>query len=121
MKKFLKITCLVLLIAELLLLEKLRIETPMTTVSRLKTTAEETTQAYNPGQTNPNLVTYTQSPSTPAPVNTPAPTPEPTPEPPKEYVISFVGDCTLWSNQNYQAHPAGFAGVMGDNYAQHDL
>ena len=117
MKKFLKITCLVLLVAELLLLEKLRIETPMTTVSRLKTTAEETVQAYNLGQTNPNLVTYTQSPATPAPVNTPAPTPEPTPEPPKEYVISFVGDCTLWSNQNYQAHPAGFAGVMGDNYA----
>ena len=117
MKKFLKITCLVLLVAELLLLEKLRIETPMTTVSRLKTTAEETAQTYIPGQTNPNLVTYTQSPSTPAPVDTPAPTPEPTPEPPKEYVISFVGDCTLWSNQNYQSHPAGFAGVMGDNYA----
>ena len=40
MKKFLKIACLVLLIAELLFLEKLRIETPMTTLSRLKTTDE---------------------------------------------------------------------------------
>ena len=116
MKNFLKIACLVLLIAELLLLEKLRIETPMTTVSRVKT-AGETVQTYTPAQQNPNLITYTPSPYTPAPVNTAAPTPEPTPEPPQEYVISFVGDCTLWSNQNYQAHPAGFAGVLNGNYA----
>ena len=100
MKNFLKIACLVLLIAELLLLEKLRIETPMTTVSRVKTSTGESVQTYNPGPANPNLVTYTQSPATPAPVSTPEPTPEPTPTPPAEYVISFVGDCTLWSNQN---------------------
>ena len=58
MKNFLKIACLVLLIAELLLLEKLRIETPMTTVSRVKT-AGETVQTYTPSGQNPNLITYT--------------------------------------------------------------
>ena len=116
MKNFLKIACLVLLIAELLLLEKLRIETPMTTVSRLKTTSE-TAQTYTPSEANSALVSYTPGPATPAPVETPEPTPEPTPAPPEEYVISFIGDCTLWSNQNYQYHPAGFAGVMGDDYA----
>ena len=116
MKNFLKIACLVLLIAELLLLEKLRIETPMTTVSRLKTTGEAT-QTYVPDQTNPNLVSYTPGPAVPALAATVEPTPEPTPAPPQEYVISFVGDCTLWSNENYQYAPAGFAGVMGENYA----
>ena len=119
MKKFLKIACLVLLIAELLLLEKLRIETPMTTVSRLKTT-DEAVQSYTPGAANPNLVSYTPGPAvTPAAAAEAAaePTPEPTPEPPREYVLSFVGDCTLWSNQNYERHPAGFAGTMGEDYA----
>ena len=57
MKNFLKIACLVLLIAELLLLEKLRIETPMTTVSRVKT-AGETVQTYTPAQQNPNLIRF---------------------------------------------------------------
>ena len=32
-------------------------------------------------------------------------------------MISFVGDCTLWSNENYERHPAGFAGVVGEDYA----
>ena len=47
---------------------------------------------------------------------TPVPTPEPTPEP-QEYTLSMVGDCTLWSNANYAQHPAGYAGVMGEDYA----
>ena len=115
MKRFLKITCFVLLVAELLLLIKLRIETPPLTESRIKPTQAAATAA-------PQDVEYVALPAltptpNPAAVNTPAPTPEPTPAPPEEYVISFVGDCTLWSNQNYERHPAGFAGVMGDDYA----
>ena len=115
MKRFLKITCFVLLVAELLLLIKLRIETPPLTESRIKPTQAAATAA-------PQDVEYVALPALtptpdPAAVNTPAPTPEPTPAPPEEYVISFVGDCTLWSNQNYERHPAGFAGVMGDDYA----
>ena len=42
MKNFLKIACLLLLVAELLFLEKLRIETPMLTQSRLKFDAAQT-------------------------------------------------------------------------------
>ncbi len=115
MKRFLKITCFVLLVAELLLLIKLRIETPPLTESRIKPAQASATAA-------PQDVEYVALPAltptpNPAAVNTPAPTPEPTPAPPEEYVISFVGDCTLWSNQNYERHPAGFAGVMGDDYA----
>ena len=115
MKRFLKITCFVLLVAELLLLIKLRIETPPLTESRIKPTQAAATAA-------PQDVEYVALPALtptpdPAAVNTPAPTPEPTPAPPEEYVISFVGDCTLWSNQNDERHPAGFAGVMGDDYA----
>ena len=115
MKRFLKITCFVLLVAELLLLIKLRIETPPLTESRIKPAQASATVA-------PQDVEYVALPAltptpNPAAVNTPAPTPEPTPAPPEEYVISFVGDCTLWSNQNYERHPAGFAGVMGDDYA----
>ena len=50
MKNFLKISCLLLLIAELLLLEKLRIETPTPTASRIKN-PEPTAQAYQPTET----------------------------------------------------------------------
>ena len=119
MKKFLKISCLVLLIAELLVLEMLRIQTPMPTSSRLKTNtaAPAQTAAAPEAAVSANIVTYTPGPEVPVPTAAPAATPEPTPEPPQEYVISFVGDCTLWSNENYQHHPAGFAGVMGDDYA----
>ena len=113
MKRFLKITCFLLLVAELLLLIKLRIETPALTESRMKPTQPAASAA-------PQDVEYVALPAltpTPDPAATPVPTPEPTPAPPEEYVISFVGDCTLWSNQNYERHPAGFAGVMGDDYA----
>ena len=115
MKNFLKITCLVLLVAELLLLIKLRIDTPVLTHSRLE--AAPAAQANTPQEAEyVALPALTQTPA-PEAVSTPAPTPAPTPTPPPEYVISFVGDCTLWSNQNYERHPAGFAGVMGDDYA----
>ena len=115
MKNFLKITCLVLLIAELLLLEKLRIETPMLTESRIKAPAAAS-QTYAPEVVYSPLPALTAAP---APVSeaAPAPTPEPTPEPPKEYIVSVIGDCTLWSNANYERHPAGYAGVIGDDYA----
>ena len=115
MKNFLKITCLVLLVAELLLLIKLRIDTPVLTHSRLETAPAA--QANTPQEAEyVALPALTQTPA-PEAVSTPEPTPAPTPTPPPEYVISFVGDCTLWSNQNYERHPAGFAGVMGDDYA----
>ena len=115
MKNFLKITCLVLLIAELLLLEKLRIETPMLTESRIKAPAAAS-QTYAPEVVYSPLPALTAAP---APVSeaAPAPTPVPTPEPPKEYIVSVIGDCTLWSNANYERHPAGYAGVIGDDYA----
>ncbi len=121
MKNFLKITCVLLLVVELLFLEKLRIETPMLTASRLRPAETAQTYANTPGG-SAVYVPVTMAPTTaptmaPSSEATPAPTPEPTPEPSKEYVLSFVGDCTLWSNQNYQYHPAGFAGVMGENYA----
>ena len=116
MKNFLKITCLVLLIAELLLLEKLRIETPMLTESRIKAPVAAASQTYAPEVVYSPLPALTAAP---APVSeaAPAPTPEPTPEPPKEYIVSVIGDCTLWSNANYERHPAGYAGVIGDDYA----
>lgn len=115
MKNFLKITCLVLLIAELLLLEKLRIETPMLTESRIKAPAAAS-QTYAPEVVYSPLPALTAAPA-PALEAAPAPTPEPTPEPPKEYIVSVIGDCTLWSNANYERHPAGYAGVIGDDYA----
>ena len=115
MKNFLKITCLVLLVAELLLLIKLRIDTPVLTHSRLETAPAA--QANTPQEAEyVALPALTQTPA-PEAVSTPEPTLAPTPTPPPEYVISCVGDCTLWSNQNYERHPAGFAGVMGDDYA----
>ena len=121
MKNFLKIACLLLLIAELLFLEKLRIETPMLTQSRLKMPEAVQTAASvgNGGYAADAAPAPTPAASTPAPTPapTPEPTPEPTPAPPEDYVISLVGDCTLWSNQNYERHPAGYAGVMGENYA----
>ena len=111
MKNFLKFLCLALLIVELLFLEKLRIETPMLTESRIRreTVAETLAPA---AETAAPAATPEATPET-----TPEPTPEPTPTPDPEYVISLVGDCTLWSNDNYQYHPAGFAGVMGEDYA----
>ena len=64
----------------------------------------------------------TSTPSAPvttveaSPEPTPESTPEPTPEP-EYFTLSFIGDCTLWSNANYAQHPAGYAGVMGDDYS----
>ena len=98
MKRVLQVLCILLLCLELFFIEKLRIETPMPTASRI-------TQ---------------QQAATPAPEAVPAAaveTSEPTPEPPKEFVITCLGDCTLWSNANYAEHPAGFKGVMNGDYA----
>ncbi|MBQ3211528.1 MAG: CapA family protein [Oscillospiraceae bacterium] len=54
----------------------------------------------------------------PTPAPTPDPTPEPTPEPQPEYfTLSFIGDCTLWSNANYAEHPAGFKGMLNGDYS----
>ncbi|MCR5575752.1 MAG: CapA family protein, partial [Oscillospiraceae bacterium] len=51
------------------------------------------------------------------PAQMPTATPEPTPAPQTEFVITCLGDCTMWSSQNYQYHPAGYAGVMDGDYA----
>lgn len=118
MKNFLKITCLTLLIVELLFLEFLRIETPMLTESRINPPSASDSEAYYAASVEDAFaVSVTPTPAAPAVSAAPTATPEPTPEPVQDYVISLVGDCTLWSNQNYQYHPAGFAGVMGEDYA----
>ena len=62
MKNFLKIACLVLLIAELLLLEKLRIETPMLTESRIKAPAAAS-QTYAPEVVYSPLPALTAAPA----------------------------------------------------------
>ena len=74
------------------------------------------TIAALPPEPTPDSVDISAAPEAAA-TPTPVPTPEPTPEPPKEYVISMIGDCTLWSNANYANHPAGYAGTMGEDYA----
>lgn len=78
--------------------------------------ASPTPEASAPPQTEP-----TPGP-TPAP--TPAPTPEPTPEPtptpepqPEEFVISFVGDCTLASDQRKKGTDRAFEKIVGEDYA----
>ena len=60
----------------------------------------------------------------PTPVPTPAPTPDPTPEPtpepepqPEEFVISFVGDCTLASSQHHKGSSRAFEKIVGEDYA----
>ena len=55
---------------------------------------------------------------TPSPSPTPEPTPEPAPEPgPEEFVISFVGDCTLASSQHHKGGSRAFEKIVGDDYA----
>ncbi len=114
MKKVLSWICILLLLLELFFIEKMRIETPMLTESRIhpNQTAELTPA---PEVLPAAAVTTRPAETTPAP--TPEPTPAPTPEPQQGFNVTGRGDCTLWSNDNYQYHPAGFAGVMGDNYA----
>ncbi len=59
------------------------------------------------------------SPSpTPVPTPAPEPTPEPTPEPqPEEFVISFVGDCTIASSQHHKGSARAFETIVGEDYA----
>ena len=56
--------------------------------------------------------------TTPQPVDVTAdtPAPEPTAEP-KEFVLSFVGDCTLNSSQNFVQSDVGYAARMNGDYA----
>lgn len=56
--------------------------------------------------------------ATPEPA--PSPTPEPTPEPvaePEEFVISFVGDCTIASSQHHKGSAYAYETVVGTDYA----
>ena len=115
MKKVLSLICILLLLLELFFIEKMRIETPMLTESRIH--PNQTAAATTPAPELLPAAAVTARPAETAPAPTPEVTPEPTPEPQKEFIITCLGDCTLWSNDNYQYHPAGFAGVMGDNYA----
>ena len=117
MKKILSVICLVLLLLELFCIEKLRMESPAITASRL---GQQQTAA-EPASPTPEALpaAAVDQPESSAPAPTPAPetTPEPTPEPQKEFIISCLGDCTLWSSQMYQYHADGFAGVLGEDYS----
>lgn len=104
MKTLLRLIFLIALCALLLLVVKLRIEQPI----RIDIPAASSVSA--PAAETPI------PPTQPEPSPTPEPTPSPTPAP-QSYTLSFIGDCTLWSNANYAQHPAGFAGVMGEDYS----
>ena len=57
---------------------------------------------------------------TPTPTPTPVPTPEPTPTPtpkPVDYVLSFIGDCTIASSQHHKGTALAYETIVGDNYA----
>ena len=47
------------------------------------------------------------------PEETPAPTPTPAPE---QYVLHFIGDCTLASDQNHQGGPEGYDTVVNGDF-----
>ncbi len=48
----------------------------------------------------------------------PTATPEPTPEPePEFFTLSFIGDNTLWSNQNFVYSDVGLPLTVGEDYA----
>ena len=115
MKKTLSLLCIVLLLLELFFIEKMRIETPMLTESRIRRDTPAASAA--PAAAPTPAVSDAAPADAPDAASTPAPTPEPTPEPQKEFVITCLGDCTLWSNPNYAEHPAGFKGVMNGDYA----
>ena len=112
MKKVLSVLCLVLLLAELLLVEKMRLESPAITASRLKQEQAVSQTTPSPVPTAAPAAAVTTPAASPAPSAAPEPTPEPTPEPQTRFTISCIGDCTLWSNPNYANHPAGYAGVL---------
>ena len=50
----------------------------------------------------------------PTPQPTPTPTPEPTPE---LFTLTFLGDNTLWSNNNFVYSEAGLPLTVGDDYS----
>jgi len=109
MKRALEIICLVLLLMALVLIEMMRINTPVASVYDLPEDVSAVQQEVLPEAT-----------AAPAPEATPEPTPEPTPAPtpePETYTLSVIGDCTLWSNANYAEHPAGFKGTINGDYS----
>lgn len=101
MKKVLSVICLVLLLLELFCIEKLRMESPAITASRLGQQQTAAEPASPTPETAPAAVIEQPESSVPTPAPTPEVTPEPTPEPQKEFIISCLGDCTLWSSQMY--------------------
>lgn len=78
---------------------------------------EEEPEASGAGP-NPVPTPSPEPTSTPAPDPTPDVTPEPTPEPePEEFVISFVGDCTVASSQHHKGSAQAYETVVGEDYA----
>jgi Putative enzyme of poly-gamma-glutamate biosynthesis (capsule formation) len=62
----------------------------------------------------------TFSPETTEPVSDVESTPEPTPTPepePEEFILSFIGDNSLWANENFVANDYGLPRTVGDDYA----
>lgn len=112
MKTVLKAFVFILCVLSLLLIIKLRTDTVMVEQAELQ--AEEAALAL----AEELAAAVTPEPEEETVTATPVPTPTPTPEPqPEYYTISCVGDCTLWSNQNYANHPAGYAGVINGDYS----
>ena len=113
MKTVLKAFIFILCVLSLLFLLKLR--TDAVNVEKAEAQALESAEALAA-----ELAAATPTPE-PVPVEAevevvvvPTPTPEPQPE---YFTISCIGDCTLWSNQNYANHPAGYAGVINGDFS----
>ena len=100
MKRFLSVSCFVLSMFALALLVVARLLQPEA--------VQQVVIDRAPLETPAAVV------SSPEPIATPEPTPAPEPE---YYTLSFVGDCTLWSSQNYAQHPAGFKGTINGDYS----
>lgn len=112
MKVFIKIIALLLCLAALFFVMKARVDQATLITEPFSTSA--------PSQSSlPAFASEAPRPTSsdaPAPEQTAEPTPTPEPQP-ELFTLSFVGDCTLWSNQNYAQHPAGYAGVIGEDYS----
>ena len=102
MKKIFQVVCLLLCLALLVFVVKARVE--QATVITAPYSAETMAGA--------NISAVTDATA----VETAAPSATPQPEP-KSFTLSFVGDCTLWSSQNYAQHPAGYAGTIDGDYS----
>lgn len=109
MKTFFKIIALVLCLAVLALLTMARVEQAERVSVSVESTATATPGAIGVAALESAAPTATAEP-------TPEPTPTATPEP-QTYTLSFIGDCTLWSNQNYAQHSAGYAKTINGDYS----